>query len=134
TGGSFSGSGAGTCSSSGAGASSSSGAGTGSSSGVEASSSSGSGTSDDNRETIYRALVDFYNDGWFVRNSWDIRKAQNGCVDYVIKAILKLAGGSNGRRRDANTNAVICIGLGSFKTNRGQVSKHGILMKKLVEK
>ncbi|ORY98372.1 hypothetical protein BCR41DRAFT_426554 [Lobosporangium transversale] len=126
TGGSFSGSGVGT--------SSSSGAGTGSSSGVEASSSSGSGTSDDNRETIYRALVDFYNDGWFVRNSWDIRKAQNGWVDYVIKAILKLAGGSNGRRRDANTNAVICIGLGSFKTNRGQVSKHGILMKKLVEK
>ncbi|ORZ28768.1 hypothetical protein BCR41DRAFT_4602 [Lobosporangium transversale] len=126
TGGSFSGSGVG--------ASSSSRAGIGSSSGVEASSSSGSGISDDNRETIYRALVDFYNDGWFVRNSWDIRKAQNGCIDYVIKAILKLAGGSNGRRRDANTNAVICIGLGSFKTNRGQVSKHGILMKKLVEK
>ncbi|ORZ28586.1 hypothetical protein BCR41DRAFT_417737 [Lobosporangium transversale] len=113
---------------------SSSGAGTGSSSGVEASSSSGSETSDDNRETTYRALVDFYNDRWFVRNSWDNRKAQNGYVDYVIKAILKLAGGSNGRRRDANTNAVICIGRGSFKTNRGQVSKHGILMKKLVEK
>ncbi|ORZ04697.1 hypothetical protein BCR41DRAFT_425812 [Lobosporangium transversale] len=53
---------------------------------------------------------------------WDNRKAQNGWVDYVIKAILKLAGGSNGRRRDANTNAVICIGLGSFKTNRGQAN------------
>ncbi|KAF8945964.1 hypothetical protein BGZ46_005912, partial [Entomortierella lignicola] len=60
--------------------------------------------------------------------------AQNACFDYVIKAILKMAGGSNGARRDANKDAVICIGLGSFKTNRGQVSKHGLLTKKLVEK
>ncbi|KAF9899761.1 hypothetical protein BX616_002862 [Lobosporangium transversale] len=96
-------------------------------------SSTGAGAGNGNRVTIYRTLFDFYNDGWFVRNAWDSKKAQKGCVDYVIKAVL-LTGGSNGRRRGSNTNAVICIGLGAFKTNRGQASKHVILTKKLVEK
>ncbi|KAF9898873.1 hypothetical protein BX616_003520, partial [Lobosporangium transversale] len=41
--------------------------------------------------------VGFYNDGWFVRNIWDSRKAQNEYIDYVVKAILKLAGGENRR-------------------------------------
>ncbi|KAF9897877.1 hypothetical protein BX616_004839, partial [Lobosporangium transversale] len=63
---------------------------------------------------------------------WDSRTAQDGCVDYVIKAILKLVGGSNAR--GANMIAVICIRLGSFKINRVRVSKHWKLTKKLVEK
>jgi hypothetical protein len=120
---------------SGTGGTSSSTGGTSSSTGGTSSSTGGTSSSTGGASnTNLEKLLDFYFDKWFLRNKWDCKKAQAACMDYVINAILKLAGGSIGAKRKADNHSVICVGLGSFKTNSGQTSKHGELIKKLVIK
>ncbi|KAG0196104.1 hypothetical protein BGX28_000134 [Mortierella sp. GBA30] len=81
-------------------------------------------------------LFDFYLSPWYLRKSWDMRKAQLAAYDYGIKAIMRLAGKktvNEGRRKVANDgNVVFAIGLGSFNTQTGLPSKHGELEKRFI--
>lgn len=84
-----------------------------------------------NAATHLSALRDFYFRPGFLRHKWECQKAQKACLDYGVKAILNMAGGSEGRKFDPTTqNVVICVGMASF--NPRTPSKHGALLKRLV--
>ncbi|KAG0304098.1 hypothetical protein BGZ99_002505, partial [Dissophora globulifera] len=75
----------------------------------------------------------FYYDSWFVKKSWEVKKAQKACYDYSIKAMLRLVGG-NESTRVVNLNVIFCIGLGSFNTRTDLLTKHGELERRFVSK
>ncbi|KAF9938835.1 hypothetical protein BGZ67_010310 [Mortierella alpina] len=85
---------------------------------------------------VQEALFDFYLSPWYLRKSWDMRKAQLAAYDYAIKAIMGLAGQQSvneGQRRPANgADVVFAIGLGSFNTQTGLPSKHGELERRFI--
>ncbi|KAF9342596.1 hypothetical protein BGX34_007921, partial [Mortierella sp. NVP85] len=81
--------------------------------------------------TNLTALRDFYFRPGYRRHTWECNKAQKACLDYGVKAILKMAGGSEGRKFDpATQNVVLCVGMATF--NPKTPSKHGALLKRLV--
>ena len=89
------------------------------------------------REQLYA----FYSDKWFLKKTWDCRKAQQASYDYGIKAILGLVHGSEGHRRPTQNpdgtrtrNSVFAIGLGSFNTRTGLPSKHTEFEKRFVKR
>ncbi|KAG0282106.1 hypothetical protein BGZ98_006913, partial [Dissophora globulifera] len=82
---------------------------------------------------VRQKLLRFYYDSWFVKKSWEQRKAQKACYDYGIKAMLRLAGG-NESTKVVNPNVIFCIGLGSFNTRTGLPTKHGELERRFVGK
>ncbi|KAF9572635.1 hypothetical protein EC968_009627 [Mortierella alpina] len=72
---------------------------------------------------------------WMLKKSWDLKKAQRSLIDLSVKAILRLAGGSEGRKREeGERKVVICIGLASFNSQTGLASKHSRLERQLVLK
>ncbi|KAF9975593.1 hypothetical protein BGZ75_000457, partial [Mortierella antarctica] len=85
---------------------------------------------------VQEALFDFYLSPWYLRKSWDMRKAQLAAYDYAIKVIMGLAGQQSvneGQRRPANgADVVFAIGLGSFNTQTGLPSKHGELERRFI--
>ncbi|KAG9319880.1 hypothetical protein KVV02_002592 [Mortierella alpina] len=85
---------------------------------------------------VQETLFDFYLSPWYLRKSWDTRKAQLAAYDYAIKAIMELAGQQSvneGQRRPANgANVVFAISLGSFNTRTRLPSKHGELKKRFI--
>ncbi|KAG0306413.1 hypothetical protein BGZ99_001784, partial [Dissophora globulifera] len=66
----------------------------------------------------------FNYDNWFLKKSWEVRKAQKAYCDYGINAMLRLAGG-NESTKVVNLNIIFCIGHGSFNTGTGLPTKHG---------
>ncbi|KAK3829399.1 MAG: hypothetical protein J3Q66DRAFT_383936 [Benniella sp.] len=81
--------------------------------------------------TNLTALRDFYFRPGYRRHTWECKKAQTACLDYGVKAILKMAGGNEGRKFDPTTqNVLLCVGLATF--NPRTPSKHGALLKRLV--
>jgi hypothetical protein len=46
----------------------------------------------DNRSRLHA----LYHSSWYLRKSWDMKKAQTACYDYGIKAILRLVDGKSG--------------------------------------
>ncbi|KAF9271428.1 hypothetical protein BGZ68_003654 [Mortierella alpina] len=85
---------------------------------------------------VRQKLFDFYLSPWYLRKSWDMRKAQLAAYDYAIKAIMRLAGHpsvNEGQRKAANgANVVFAIGLGSFNTQTGLPSKHSELERRFI--
>lgn len=81
-------------------------------------------------------ILDFYwGAPWYLKKKWEAAKARTACLDYAIKAFLRLAGGSEGRKRTAHDRPVVmCLGLGSFDSQSGLPSKHSVLERKLVIK
>ncbi|KAF9949650.1 hypothetical protein BGZ72_008598 [Mortierella alpina] len=81
-------------------------------------------------------LLGFYMCPWFLRKSWDCRKAQLAAYDYGIKAILRLVdrpGVHEARRReDWEPQVVFAVGLGSFDTQTGLPSKHSQFEKRFI--
>ncbi|CAO3565455.1 unnamed protein product [Mortierella alpina] len=90
------------------------------------------------RDGAREALFNFYLSPWYLRKSWDMRKAQLAAYDYAIKAIMNLADQKSvneGQRKAANgANVVFAIGLGSFNTQTGLPSKHGDLERRFIIK
>jgi len=79
--------------------------------------------------------ISFYRSHWILKKSWDLKKAQRSLIDLSIKAILGLAGGTEGRKREVEERpVVICIGLASFNSQTGLPSKHSRLEQQLVQK
>ncbi|KAF9279603.1 hypothetical protein BGZ74_002807, partial [Mortierella antarctica] len=66
--------------------------------------------------TVLDRILDFYwETPWYLKKKWEAAKARTACLNYAIKAILRLAGGSEGRKRTAHDRPlVMCLGLGSF--------------------
>ncbi|KAF9574392.1 hypothetical protein EC968_006552 [Mortierella alpina] len=78
-------------------------------------------------------LFNFYHSWWYLRKHWDMRKAQEASYDYAIKSIMALGGVSDSVKRDeSQPNVVFAVGLGSFNSQTGLPSKHGVLIRKLV--
>ncbi len=78
-------------------------------------------------------LFDFYLSQWYLRKQWDMRKAQEASYDHAIKAIMGLGGASDYQKRDeGEPNVLFAVGLGSFNSQTGLPSKHGVLIRKLV--
>ncbi|KAF9944578.1 hypothetical protein BGZ65_011845, partial [Modicella reniformis] len=75
---------------------------------------------DDRRDMLYN----FSGHKWYLRKTWDFRKAQQATYDYGVKAILELGNGSEGRSKVDNQSVVFAIGLGTFITRTGMPSKH----------
>jgi len=90
------------------------------------------------RDGAREALFNFYLSPWYLRKSWDMRKAQLAAYDYAIKGIMNLADQKSvneGQRKAANgANVVFAIGLGSFNTQTGLPSKHGELERRFIIK
>ncbi|CAO3570186.1 unnamed protein product [Mortierella alpina] len=90
------------------------------------------------RDGAREALFNFYLSPWYLRKSWDMRKAQLAAYDYAIKGIMNLADQrsvNEGQRKAANgANVVFAIGLGSFNTQTGLPSKHGELERRFIIK
>ncbi|CAO3565491.1 unnamed protein product [Mortierella alpina] len=80
-------------------------------------------------------ILEFYRSKWIMKKAWDCKKAQRSCIDLAIKGILRLAGGSEGRKRESGERRVIiCIGLAGFNSQTGLPSKHSVLVRHLVER
>ncbi|KAF9288572.1 hypothetical protein BGZ68_010950 [Mortierella alpina] len=83
-------------------------------------------------------LLDFYLCPWFLRKSWDCRKAQLAAYDYGIKAILRLVDDPavhEARRREVwEPQVVFAIGLGSFDSQTGLSSKHSQFEKRFISR
>ncbi|KAF8936078.1 hypothetical protein BGZ58_004639, partial [Dissophora ornata] len=81
-------------------------------------------------------LCDFYSSRWMVRKRWDVRKAQQATYDYAVAALLGLAKDSVSQSQGSQTGpqVVFAIGLGSFDSQTGLPSKHGVLEKMFVSK
>ncbi|KAI1314465.1 hypothetical protein EDD11_002128 [Mortierella claussenii] len=82
----------------------------------------------------WNRLRDFYHHKWYLRKSWDVKKAQVSAYDYGIDSIFQLAGGSNGnsRNHEMTRRVVFAIGLGSFNTRTGLPSKHSEFEKRFI--
>ncbi|KAF9950747.1 hypothetical protein BGZ72_007645, partial [Mortierella alpina] len=81
------------------------------------------------RETLFN----FYLSRWYLKKDWDMRKAQEASYDYAIKAIMGLAGASEGSAKDdTKPSIVFAVGLGSFDSRTGLPSKHSALIRRLV--
>ena len=99
------------------------------------STASATSTSTDNSQSVLSKFTSFYRSHWILKKSWDLKKAQRSLIDLSIKAILGLAGGSEGRKREVGERpVVICIGLASFNSQTGLPSKHSRLERQLVQK
>ncbi len=97
--------------------------------------SSATSTSTSNSQTILSKLLTFYRSPWVLKKSWDLKKAQRSLIDLSIKAILRLAEGSEGRKReDGERKVILCIGLANFNSQTGLPSKHSLLERQLVLK
>ncbi|KAF9276140.1 hypothetical protein BGZ68_010242 [Mortierella alpina] len=89
----------------------------------------------DQETTNLDEIHGFYRTKWIMKKAWECKKAQRSCIDLAIKGILRLAGGSEGRRREVwERRVIICIGLASFNSQTGLPSKHSILVRRLVER
>ncbi|KAF9217482.1 hypothetical protein BGZ59_003810 [Podila verticillata] len=86
--------------------------------------------------TVWDRILNFYQgSSWYLKKKWEVSKARTACLDYAIKAILRLAGGSEGRKhRTDDRPVVMCLGLGSFNSQSGLPSKHSVLERRLVIK
>ncbi|KAI1300518.1 hypothetical protein EDD11_006177 [Mortierella claussenii] len=86
-------------------------------------------------QTHREILYGFYNHSWFLRKTWDLRKAQQSAIDYGIKALLRMAGGNESRKRTpADGSVVFAVGLGGFNTRTGLPTKHAAFLKKFIIK
>lgn len=84
---------------------------------------------------VREKLLRFYEDWWFLKKSWDMKKAQIACYDYGIMAILRMVDGRKGnesRLHPADVSAIFAIGLGSFDSQTGLASKHSAFEKRFV--
>ncbi|KAF9122553.1 hypothetical protein BGW39_009661, partial [Mortierella sp. 14UC] len=73
---------------------------------------------------------------WYLQKKWDSVKAQKSVVDLGIKSVLRLAGGSEGRKIGTAKGPppILAIGLGAFNTRTGLSSKHSRLEKAFIQK
>ncbi|KAF8911813.1 hypothetical protein BGZ58_005830, partial [Dissophora ornata] len=85
-----------------------------------------------NRSKLYQ----FYDDAWFLRKTWDVRKAQQCAIDLGVKAILGMAGADETRKKatDDGRPVVFAVGLGAFNTRTGLPSKHTSFLKRFIVK
>lgn len=63
------------------------------------------------------------------------KKASVDCIDYAIKALLRMANGSEGHdksRNKKNRNVVFCVGLAAFNSRTGLPSKHSAMLARFV--
>ncbi|KAK3814453.1 MAG: hypothetical protein J3Q66DRAFT_442073 [Benniella sp.] len=87
----------------------------------------------DGQKNIER-LWAFYNQQWFRKHKWESKKAQHACLDYGAEAVLRVTGGYIGAPRDTTNNVVICVELASFSGGVKTSSRHGPLIRRLVDK
>jgi hypothetical protein len=84
---------------------------------------------------ILQRLLDFYNAPWYRKRQWDAKEASTACIDYSIKALLRMANGSEGHDKTKNKNSrnvVFCVGLASFNSRTGLPSKHTVVSKRFI--
>ncbi|KAI8349515.1 hypothetical protein B0O80DRAFT_501243 [Mortierella sp. GBAus27b] len=83
--------------------------------------------------TVLARIMDFYKGSWYLKKSWDCRKATAACLDLAIKGILRMAEINEGQKKNQKRRQVVfCIGLGSFDARKGLPSKHTGLLKRLI--
>ncbi|KAK3815058.1 MAG: hypothetical protein J3Q66DRAFT_402029 [Benniella sp.] len=86
-------------------------------------------------KTVLETLLEFYHSNWYRKKRWDLQKASTACMDLAIKGVLTMAGGSEGRKLEETDirmqRVIFCIGLGTFRSERGLPSKHSSLLKRL---
>ncbi|KAF9980469.1 hypothetical protein BGZ75_008408, partial [Mortierella antarctica] len=89
----------------------------------------------DQEATNLDKILGFYRTKWIMKKAWEAKKAQRSCIDLAIKGILRLAGGSEGRKREVGERRVIiCIGLAGFHSQTGLPSKRSVMVRRLVER
>ncbi|KAI7829704.1 hypothetical protein BC939DRAFT_499830 [Gamsiella multidivaricata] len=77
-------------------------------------------------------LLSFYGHKRLRKKTWGAKTAQVACLDYFVKAILRMAGGSEDQKKTAEDNIVLCFSLGSFNTQTGLAQSTQRLKKRLV--
>jgi len=85
-----------------------------------------------NRSNLYQ----FYDNAWFLRKTWDVRKAQQCTIDLGVKALLGMAGANETMEKAADDGSpvVFAVGLGAFNTRTGLPSKHTSFLKRFIIK
>ncbi|KAF9403002.1 hypothetical protein BGX21_007611 [Mortierella sp. AD011] len=77
-------------------------------------------------QKVQGELNAFYNGSMlFKKHQWDSNKAHKAEYAIITDRLLKLIGGSIGRQRDKDCEAVIGVGLGQFATKARLSSLHG---------
>ncbi|KAF8940506.1 hypothetical protein BGZ47_007723 [Haplosporangium gracile] len=102
--------------------------------------------------SVLEALIHFYREPWFRRNRWESKKAQVAALDYAVESILNMAqrtittkDSNNVEKKETIKGStwgldkrlppiVVCIGLAKFNSRTGLPSKHGVLIKRFVQK
>jgi len=85
-------------------------------------------------EKVCNQLDLFFGSDRYMRRLWDLKKAQEAEYCIMTDRLMKMFGGSIGRRRREDENILIAVGNSDFTNNKGLSSMDGSFLSFFVQK